>query len=138
MNINDQLAKEHEKAVALWQALRGVNECRIPVVCRDRSISRKQQAKLARELFKSLGLKGLRVVTPRGANLNHVAVILPQHRHEPSIPGVPHHKLSACDGCKFRTYAHNKLDEILARAFPQHDNRSDYQSDYFDFCWSVY
>ena len=37
-----------------------------------------------------------------------------------------------------RSEARAKLEKILARAFPNHEDRSDTQSDYFDYCWSFH
>lgn len=132
------MEKAHEKAVLLWATLKEVNELRIPIMSRDRGIGMKEQSRLAQELFKKLGVKGLRVRMSRGANCFGVDVHTPEMKHNPPLPGTWKHDNDNCDGCKYRRYVRDKLCEILARAFPQHDNRSDYMSDYFDNPWFIY
>lgn len=131
---------EHAKAVRVLAALKEVNELRIPVVCRDRFIPRKEQARLARELFKKLGIKGVGVRVSTGAKCITVHVRVPQMIHAACPPGEKwsQHDTKACEACIYRRYALDKLAEILGRAFPQHDDRSDSQSDYFDFKWFIY
>jgi len=122
---------------------------RVPVVSTDRHISRKEQAKLARELFKKLGIKGLSVTTPNYSMASVVEVKVPTYRLEPGdyvLEGEDYENRSYSDmpedvPAKRKHLKHwnavKKIDAILLRAFPQHDDRSDLQSDYHDNCWSV-
>jgi hypothetical protein len=89
----------------------------VPIVCRDRSIPRKEQSALARGLFRSLGIKGLRVRVNRGAWLTsvHIQGILNDEAKE----------------------TQKKLYAILDKAFPNHDDRSDTRIDHFDYKWSI-
>lgn len=134
---------EHEKAEALQSALEKVQEGKIPVMSRERHIPRKQQAALARELFKRLGLRGVSVTTPNYSMAHSVDVSYPKlqiHCHDM----WPHNwevsdrtEETRCPTCKENWKMHEKIAEILARAFPNHDDRSDSMTDYFDFKWSI-
>lgn len=122
-----------------------VDITQVPVMSRDRSIPRKEQAALARQLMKRLGIKGVSITTPNYSMAQSVDVCLPS---EPpaDMTGYEQYQYSSFadmpDDVPIkarevrRNIARNKLDLILEAAFPQHDNRSDYQSDHFDYCWS--
>jgi hypothetical protein len=122
------LAKARPKALALQRALSDVNEGSIQVVCRD-YLSQKDRARLTRELFRSLGLKGIRVSVPRGAYCFWVDVRFPPLRH-----AAQH--AEPCEGCAHRNRCELALAEILLRAFPNEIDRSNEQIDYFDPAWS--
>lgn len=118
----------------------------VPVMTADRTIPRKQQALLARQLFKRLGIKGVSVTAPNYSMAQSVDVRVPSEPR-PSMAGWEQYEHSTysdmpddcpCKAAHLRQCAaRDKLEQILARAFPQHDNRSDYQSDHFDYCWSL-
>lgn len=125
----------------------------VPIVSRDRHIPRKEQARLARNLFRQLGIKGVSVVTPNHSMASSVDVRLPDlalieaDYHGPN-DATPHSwelasfaDMPANVPAKIKQQAHwqaqKKIETILARAFPAHNDRSDYQTDYFDFKWSV-
>jgi len=93
----------------------------VSVMETDRHIPRKLQATRARALFKQLGLKGISVTVPRYSMASSVYVQLP--RENETWPE--------------RIAAMHKLGQILDRAFPSHDDRSDVMTDYFDFCWCI-
>ena len=103
----------------LLKQLRHLSMTSLPVVCRDRRIGMKKQAQLARELFKTLSLKGIRVRMATGSMCFMVDVIAPRSHDSTVNRQVREH-----------------LEELLARTFPQHDDRSDWMSDYYDFRWS--
>lgn len=116
----------------------------VPVMSKDRCIPRKEQAKLARELFKSLGIKGISVTTPNCSMAQSVDVRLPRIDSDDPVhdhSAHPHNwKATAderCPVCEARRNASEKVEKILLAAFPNHDNRSDSMTDYFDYCWSV-
>jgi len=111
-----KLARSPEGAAKLFRMTLEVDLSNVPVMETDRHISLKRQAALTRELFKQLGLKGISVRAPDHANASSVYVVFPPGNKE----------------------AYEKVKAILNVAFPNHDNRSDYASDYFDFCWSVF
>lgn len=138
----------HEVAESFVESLADVRETAVPVMSRDRHIPRKERARLVRELFKRLGLKGVSVTTPNYSMACTVDVTVPKleiHSAEMWPHGGPRvHEsgltVAECDRCP--TCVRNrksaeKIEEILARAFPNNDDRSDTQSDYFDYCWSV-
>jgi hypothetical protein len=129
------LAKARPKALALQRALSNINEGSIQVVCRD-YISQKDRARLTRELFKSLGLKGVRVSVPRGVHSFWVNVSFPPLRHE---RGQLENRFcsESCEACIHKDRVRLALGEILLRAFPRHVDESDMQRDYFDPAWII-
>lgn len=126
--------------------IHAVNLEAVPVMSRDRGIPRKEQAKLARDLMKRLGIKGVSITTPSYSMAQSVDVSVPSE-HRPDMTGWERFEHSTYsdmpDDCPVkasmlrRRAASDKLEAILAKAFPNHDDRSDMQSDYFDYCWSV-
>ena len=122
---------------------------RVPIMSRDRSIPRKEQASLARFLFKKLRIQGLSVTTPRYSMANCVDVRVPELPRDAAdylFEGVDYHNYSFSDMPEAvparakharRWQAIRKVDAILKLAFPNHDDRSDSQTDYFDNPWSV-
>ena len=114
----------------------------VPVFLLDRSATRKVQAAAARALFKQLGLKGISVTAPNYSMASMVHVNLP--RTEASKEMIAEWNASefqsetAYGRLRSREHeAHRKLGQILAKAFPNHLDRSDVMSDYFDSCWSI-
>lgn len=123
---------------------------RVPVMTRDRHIPRKEQARLCRELFKRLGVKGVSVTCPNYSMAHSVDVDIDKnipirldafihngvdYRNEvfSDMPDdVPAKQIN-----QTKCNARQKMEAILLRAFPAHDDRSDLQSDYFDFKWSI-
>ena len=126
-----------------------VNLDKIPVVSTNRFIPRKEQAKLARDLFKRLGIKGVSVTAPNYSMAQSVDVRIPE------LPTMPEDFL--LDGkdyddetfsrmpealpAKMKMRQHqkavDKMYALLLRAFPASDDRSDVQTDYFNYKWSV-
>lgn len=133
----DQRAKEQVQAIALHEALARVDILAVPVMSRDRHISRKEQAKLARELFKRLGLCGISVTAPNYSMAQSVDVKPPRRRdYKLDDNGQVENYLLDPAG-KANQVARQRLDAVLLAAFPRHEDRSDTQSDYFDYCWSI-
>ncbi len=129
-------ATQQDKATALHSALSAVQMTSIPTMSSDRSIPRKDQAKLARQLFKRLGLKGISVTTPSYSMAQGVEIMVPKrtdyiHDERQEIDYLTDPASQA------NSKAARDVQEILARAFPQHDDRSETQSDYFNYCWSI-
>src|ERR1700692_4286223 len=50
----------------------------VPVVATERSMPRKEQARLARQLFKKLGIKGVSFTTPQHSMASMVDVSVPR------------------------------------------------------------
>jgi hypothetical protein len=126
------LEKARPKAIALQHALSRINEGSIQVVCREH-IPQKQKALLARELLKSLGLKGIRVKCARGANCHWVHVCFPPLRHTRNSYGCS----KPCEACVYRERVSLAIEEILLRAFPLLVDESDSQRDYFNPPWII-
>lgn len=117
----------------------------VPTLLRDRYAPRKQQAVAARTLFRQLGLKGISVTVPVYSMACSVHVRIPkvptnsemhQEWEQLWLQGKQGESVMA----KVREREHKaelKLMEILNRAFPNHVDRSDAQSDHFDYRWSI-
>lgn len=103
---------------------------------RERSTPRKDQAKLARKLFKQLGLKGISVTTPSYSMAQGVDVLIPK-RDDYIRDERGNIDFINDPAAKANSKAVRDIMEILARAFPQHDDRSDSMTDYFNYKWSV-
>lgn len=125
----------HMKALAAHQAIGAVDLDRVPVMSTDRRIDRKDQAKLARTLFKRLGVPHLSVTTPNYSMASTVDVDVPGRRDygADQFNKVPHDDPARAANNNARL----KVEAILLKAFPNHNDRSDSRSDYFDFCWSI-
>jgi hypothetical protein len=106
--------------MSLCEKIMSIDLRAVPVLAPDRHLPRKQQAKMTRELFKILGINGVRVTTPRYANASSVYV-----------------QFSSDSPHKDRWEYGQKLQAILDKAFPNHVDRSDPQSDHFDSRWYV-
>lgn len=118
--------QEHLEAVALLEALKFVNELRIPVMSRDTSISLVERGRLTRKLFKDLGLKGITARKLTGRNLYAVMIGLPNW-----LDG---------NGKNMREYQQKvslAIEEILMRAFPREIDKSDPSTDYIDSPWWI-
>jgi hypothetical protein len=153
MNLSDLMASKESLHVQnckpLYAKLAAIRLENIPVMSRDRHIPRKEQAALARQLFKRLGLRGISVTTPRYSMAHSVDVRLPaEGQHDPDKwphshrdwcgpNGTGHDEATRCPACRDRAAAEKKLEALLLAAFPCHDDRSDSQTDYFDFRWTV-
>ena len=132
----DQTLDEIRTAVQLQAALQAIVLGALPIMSTDRSIPRKEQAKLARMLFKQLGLKGISVRAPNYSQAQSVDVRLPKRedyeRDQAGCIDWPNDPAAIANNA-----AEKRVREILNRAFPNHDDRSDSQSDHFNYCWSV-
>lgn len=124
-------------AANLHLALAAVDVCKLPVMSRERCIRRKEQAKLARRLFKQLGLKGISVTTPNHSMAQGVDVKLPKRDDYTVFDAADCVDWLDDPACAANAKARRDIEEILARSFPQHDDRSELVSDYFNYCWSV-
>lgn len=126
---------EHQKALTLHAALTSVSLLAVPVTNMDRSIPRKDQAKAARLLFKKLSLPHISVTTPNYSMAQSVDVQFPRRRDVP----LDEHGTYICASPEGQAnqQARERVEAILARAFPNHGDRSEHQSDHFDYKWSI-
>lgn len=126
---------EQEKAIALHKRLSEIDIATVPVMSLDRGISRKDQAKLARELFRQLGLRDISVTAPNYSMAQSVDVSIPKRRdYVFDYHGFVVHGDAAATMNK---ESRKSILAILLQAFPNHVDRSDIQLDHFDSKWSV-
>lgn len=137
MNRTEIDPKTQARALALHERLARIDITDIPVITMDRQISRKQQAVLARELFRRLGLKGVSVTAPNYSMAQTVNVDPPRRRDHILDDHGMIKDYATDSAAQANEAARTRLGAILLAAFPQHDNRSDAQSDDFDSKWSI-
>lgn len=98
---------------------------------------RKERAAAIRALFKRLGIKGVSVTAPNYAHAKTVNVDIKRLEDQPTQrvgnASVPHKKCREAEIDVAR-----KLEAIILSAFPDLDDRSDPQSDYYDYCISIH
>jgi hypothetical protein len=137
MNRTEIDPKTQARALALHKRLAQIDVTEIPVITMDRHIPRKQQALLARELFRRLGLKGISVTAPNYSMAQTVNVD-PARRRDYVLDDHGMIKDHVTDSAaQANEAARTRLGAILLAAFPQHDNRSDSMTDHFDSKWSI-
>jgi hypothetical protein len=128
---------EQETALALHKRLAEIDLTTIAVLTTDRHCARKESAKLARQLFSSLKIKGVSVRTPNYSMAMSVDIRMPKRSDYVLDAGGMIADAPSDPACIANREAEEKLEAILAVAFPNHDNRSDTQTDHFDYKWSV-
>lgn len=126
-----------DKTLTGHAQIEAVDLATVPAVCTDRRIPRKQQAALARKLLRSLGVAGISVTTPTYSMAQSVEVCVPRRgdytvRHPDGGVDWQHDPAARANNA-----AVAKVEAILAKAFPNHDNRSDGMTDHFDYKWSM-
>ena len=97
-----------------------------------RSLYLRDRSAKIRGLLKTLGISGVSVVSPRYSMATSTVITLPGIEHEHSYMYV-----YQCPVCSQRDEASKAVERIILRAFPDLDDRSDIQTDYFDFVFSV-
>lgn len=126
-----------------------------------RHLTRKEWAAKVRALLKELKITGVSVTAPRYSMAQSIDIKLPaldigddahRARHaeidsEWEESGVDStgvalrrwngYGASGCEHCKARGDAKAKICQIILAAFPDLDDRSEHQSDHFDFCFTV-
>ena len=107
-------------------------------------VSRKDLAASARQLFKQLGIKGISVTAPNYSMAQAVHVRIP-HIQLPEISRdtctseeKDTYLATHREGWEIREEINRGIRRILFDAYPNHRDRSDAMSDYYDFCWSVF
>lgn len=126
---------EWRKACELHDALDAVDPYKVPLMAGTRTIGQKEQAKRARQLFKTLRIPHLSVTCARGSMCYWVEIRMPKRKD---------YERDAQDdviwGCEARCRnqrSEEKLRRILDLAFPAHLDRSDSSRDYFDISWAI-
>ncbi len=112
---------------------------------RIRQWPRKEWAEEIRSLLKYLGIKGISVTAPNYSMASSINIRLPAMPTEyaPEHEDL-HYKLWCkgkagieCPDCARRQEAKKKLAAIILAAFPDLADRSDLQSDHFDYCFTI-
>ena len=129
------------------EAIEAINLEEVTPFLLARHASRKVQATAARALFQQLGLKKISVTVPRYSMASTVDVRLPEvkftaedYAEWDAAYNRGEDTNTTTEVGRIRTRenaAAKKLEAILNRAFPNHIDKSDYSSDYFDRRWSV-
>ena len=112
-----------------------------------RHAPRKAQAEAVRALFKRHGLKQISVTVPTYSMAQGVNVRIPHAEFSPEEHAEWRTAYDRDEDTnttttlgRTRTREHEaakKVKALLSLAFPNHDDRSDLQSDYFNYCWMV-
>lgn len=136
----------------LEAVLAKIDVAAIPVSIIPRTTTRKDFAVATRALFKSLGISRtlISVTAPNYsmASSIHIApVTLDRESDDYILDGVNynHHSYSdmppnvpARKKHQRANVVRNKITEIMNHTFINMHDRSDSQSDYFDYCWNVH
>lgn len=135
----------HNDICRMQEAVAAVVIDEVPVITTDRNIPRKEQAALARKLFSKLGVKMVRFTTPTYSTASTVDVeILERVDYRVHVLSSDFDPANR-DHCraKFLDPARvansdtvGKVIKILDKAFPNHNDRSDSQTDYYNARWS--
>lgn len=128
--------KDHLTALELHETLAKIDLLKVPVQRIPRAFPRKDRAALLRRLFKTLAITGVGVTTPTYSMARTVDIKIPRRCDHVLLEDDG--SLSRDDPARVANYrAEQKIEAILLVAFPNHDDRSDSSSDYFDDCWHV-
>jgi len=108
-----------------------------------RHMTRKEWAQEVRKLFKMLRLKGISVTSPSYSMAQSITIRLPElevdkKEHEELHNHLYRYNLPSldCADCRQRWEARQHAEKIVLSAFPDLSDRSDLQSDYFNYCLS--
>lgn len=121
-----------------------LNTPRPAFVTNIRHLTRKEWAQNVRKLIQSLGLQGISVTTPNYSMAQSIVIRLPETLTDnDAVHKAVHDMLDRrnlpslnCAHCNQRQQARKHLESIILTAFPDLDDRSELQSDSFDYCLS--
>lgn len=136
--INQAIRKavELDAARELHAKLAAVNIDAVPVRRDiDRCAPRKELAAAARAMFKALGIKGVRFTTPNYSMAQAVDVSLEKRGDYGQYDAM--HGLRDDPAHQANRAADATVRAILDRAFPNHRDKSDTQTDYYNYRWSI-
>ena len=110
-----------------------------------RQETRKVWAAEVRKLLKALEIKGVSVTAPNYSMAQSIDIRLPDKPIENAQEHIDLHDQLwregrpgiDCPACRAHQEAKKKLEVLILAAFPDLDNRSEYVSDYFDYCLSI-
>jgi hypothetical protein len=90
-----------------------------------------------RKLFREIGLKGISVTAPKYSMAHSIDIKTPRNEPEPTVKDEHGYDNYHPEYLAARNAALAKVEAIIVAAFPDLDNRSDFISDYFDYCLSI-
>lgn len=99
-----------------------------------RNLAQKERTTKIRNLLKACGIKGLSVTSATGSMCYWTHVRFPRVDH---AVGTDMHSRFDCAVCVANLTASRKLSALIVEAFPDMGDRSDIQSDHFDFMFTV-
>jgi len=119
--------------------LQAIIDAPIPAVRRHglRREPRKVWAAEVRKLFRDLGLRGISVTAPTYSMAHSIDITLPSSDPEPTVIGEDGHLTHHPAYRAQKNACLARIGEIVVAAFPDLDDRSDYTTDYYDFCLSI-
>ena len=121
MPVNHGKAKVKRTIADPCKTIEGINLLDVIPNMVHRSIPRKDFAKLTRELFKTLGIKGMSVTCPNYSMATSIHIEYPQPRDVDM--GINYDRDREIN---------RKLRRIMDKAFPNMVDRSDSMTDHFD------
>lgn len=139
--MNKQLTAE--EVTASYQSIIRAN---LPTANRTvtrQSHDRKAWAAAVRAMLRNLGIKAVSVTAPSYSQAHSIDIRLPRYAEAAHTCFDSYTTKYApiderhCRACTLQSQAQSKMHAIMHVGFPQLDNRSDSQTDYFDFCWTV-
>lgn len=123
---------------------RAVREKALPVYSNFArwDLSRKEFAASVRQTFRALGIKGISVTAPNYSMAQGIDIRIPaiDRRGVPFTASQEEREEYEAETNMLRQareHIQNNLHYILETAYPNMTDRSDVQSDYFDYRWSV-
>jgi len=134
------------------QTIKAILETPLPTVhnAQLRRQDRKTWAVEVRRLLKELHIAGVSVTAPNYSQASTIHIQIPSTGFDAEHEAI-HNKIDEeqrnssswlgygqyCSICKEHWQAHQKIEQIILAAFPDLNDRSDLQSDYFDDCLSI-
>lgn len=140
MNTTAADTKPARKGISPEAVIASIESAALPAPTGEpiRSLATTEQNAKIRALLKSLGIKGVSVKRSHAGWAATVSV---------SFAGISHacaadswdrqHNRSDCPTCVRTIAAERKIEAIILAAFPDCGDRSDLQTDYFDYVFSV-
>lgn len=116
---------------AVWRKILSVRLSDVPVSSLPRRTPKVDLAAAVRKLLKQLGLP-LRVLKKVATHTAYVEVYLPGLRAPEALL-----KIHEARALRIQDKVRRRLETLLVTAFPEHDDRSDSHTDYFDSVFSV-
>lgn len=138
-NETTTAAREAEQisAEALHARLAQIDLDSVFPITLDRHCGRKETARLARKVMKLHGIKGISITAPNYSMAQSVDVSMPRRQDYSIFECYDRIDFVNDPAAQANGAAAKKIEAILAKAFPNHDDRSELQSDYHDYKWSV-